>query len=175
MKVICELNDRVILGQDGLSDKPPRLTARAVVKNRDGLYAVMYAVYAAEKSGLYTLPGGGIEDGEDVLTALRREILEETGCICDEIRELGIVMENRGQQDCTQKSFYFAVTTNHDALQAQLTEAEKANHTVVQWHTFDRMVSLIAEPVHTTVQRKYLQARDMAALKEYLLESRGQP
>jgi len=174
MKVICELNDRVILGQDGLSDKPPRLTARAVVKNKDGLYAVMYAVYA-DKVGLYTLPGGGVEDGEDVLTALRREILEETGCICDEIRELGIVMENHGQQDFTQESFYFAVTTNHDALQAQLTEAEKAHHTVVRWHTFDRMVSLIAGPVHTTVQRKYLQARDLAALKEYLLESRGQP
>ena len=43
MEQICELNDKIILGQDGLSDKAPRLTARAIVKNQDGLYAVMYS------------------------------------------------------------------------------------------------------------------------------------
>ncbi len=30
---ICELNDKLILGQDGRSDKAPRLTARAIVKS----------------------------------------------------------------------------------------------------------------------------------------------
>ena len=44
----------------------------------------------AEKFGLYSLPGGGIDDGEDVLTALKREILEETGCTCGSIAELGM-------------------------------------------------------------------------------------
>lgn len=69
MKLLCELNDKIILGLDGMSDKPPRLTARAIVRNTDGLYAVMYAA----KFGLHSLPGGGIEDGEDALTALCRE------------------------------------------------------------------------------------------------------
>ncbi len=73
MKLICELNDKIILGQDGRSNKEPRLTARAIVKNQDGLYAVMYA----EKFKLHSLPGGGVEDGEDVLTALRREVYAE--------------------------------------------------------------------------------------------------
>ena len=168
MKILCELNDRMILGQDGMSGKPPRLTARAIVKNKDGLYAVMYA----EKFGLYSLPGGGLEGEEDVLTALRREILEETGCTCDEVRELGIVRENRGQQDYTQISYYYVVTTRHQASQMCLTEAEKASNTTVQWHTPERMVHLIADPVHTTVQRKYLQARDVAALREYFLRNK---
>lgn len=99
MKVLCELNDQVIMGQDnGRSSKQPRLTARGIVQNQDGLYAVMYA----EKFNLHSLPGGGLEGKEDILTALRREILEETGCTCDEIRELGLVEENRGAQDYTQ-------------------------------------------------------------------------
>ena len=98
MKQICELNDKIILGQEGLSKKAPRITARAIVKNQDGLYAVMYA----DKFKLHSLPGGGVEDGEDVLTALRREVYEETGCICDEIKELGIVAENRASLDYTQ-------------------------------------------------------------------------
>lgn len=163
MKLLCELNDKVILGQDGLSTKPPRLTARAIVKNQNSCYAVMYS----EKFKLYSLPGGGIEDGEDVLTALRREIYEETGCICDEVKELGIVAENRASLDYTQINYYFVVTTTHTPGENHLTDAEQASRTVVQWHTFDEMVRLINEQDFERVQGKYLKARDVAALREY--------
>lgn len=43
MKHICTLTDKVILNRDGLSNALPRLTARAIVRNNHGLYAVMYA------------------------------------------------------------------------------------------------------------------------------------
>lgn len=163
MKQICELNDRIILGQDGLSSMAPRLTARAIVKNQDGLYAVMYA----DKFKLHSLPGGGVEDGEDVLTALRREVYEETGCVCDEIQELGIVAENRASLDYTQINYYFVVTTTHTPGENHLTEAEQDSRTVVEWHTFDEMVRLINEQEFDRVQGKYLKARDVAALREY--------
>ncbi len=163
MKLICELNDKIILGLGGLSGKAPRLTARAIVKNQDGLYAVMYA----EKFKLHSLPGGGVEDGEDVLTTLRREVYEETGCVCDEIKELGIVSENRASLDYTQINYYFVVTTTHKPGETHLTEAEQSNHTEVQWHTFDEMVRLINVQEFDRVQAKYLKARDAAALKEY--------
>ena len=163
MKQICELNDRIILGQDGLSSMAPRLTARAIVKNQDGLYAVMYA----DKFKLHSLPGGGVEDGEDVLTALRREAYEETGCVCDEIQELGIVAENRASLDYTQINYYFVVTTTHTPGENHLTEAEQDSRTVVEWHTFDEMVRLINEQEFDRVQGKYLKARDVAALREY--------
>ncbi len=163
MKLICELNDRIILGQDGLSDKAPRLTARAIVKNQDGLYAVMYS----DKFKLHSLPGGGVENGEGVLTALRREVYEETGCVCDEVKELGIVVENRASLDYTQINYYYVVTTTHKPGENHLTESEQASRTVVQWHTFDEMVRLINEQEFDRVQGKYLKARDVAALKEY--------
>ena len=163
MRVICELNDKIILGQDGLSDKVPRLTARAIVRNQDGLYAVMYS----DKFKLHSLPGGGVEDGEDVLTALRREVYEETGCVCDEIRELGIVAENRASLDYTQINFYYVVTTTHQPGQNHLTESEQASRTVVQWHTFNEMVRLINAQEFDRIQGKYLKARDVAALREY--------
>ena len=164
MKQICELNDKIILGTDGMSEKAPRITARAIVKNRNGLYAVMYA----NKFHLHSLPGGGVEDGEDLLTALRREIFEETGCTCDHIEELGIVSENRAHQDFTSKSYYYVVTTEHTPETIHLTDDEIANQTTVQWYPLEDVVRLISEPKHTTTQRMYLQARDMAALKAYL-------
>lgn len=163
MKQICELNDGIILGREGLSTKAPRITARAIVKNQDGLYAVMYS----DKFKLHSLPGGGVEEGEDVLTGLRREVYEETGCICDEIRELGIVAENRASLDYTQINHYFVVTTTHTPDENHLTEAERNSRTVVQWHTFDEMVRLINEQAFDRVQGKYLKARDVAALREY--------
>lgn len=163
MKRICELNDRTVLGTDGMSDKAPRITARAVVKTEDGLYAVMYA----EKFKLHSLPGGGVENGEDVLTALQREVFEETGCTCDEIRELGIVSENRASLDYTQINYYFAVTTLHIPGENHLTEAEKDSRTVVKWVPFDELVRLINEQEFDRVQGKYLKARDVAALREY--------
>ena len=163
MKKICELNDKIILGTEGLSSKAPRITARAIVKNQDGLYAVLYA----DKWGLHSLPGGGVEDGEDVLTALRREVYEETGCVCDEIRDLGIVTENRASLDYTQINYYFVVTTTHTPGENHLTEAEQDSRTVVQWHAFDEMLRLINEQEFDRVQGKYLKARDVAALREY--------
>ena len=163
MKQICELNDRIVLGTDGLSSKAPRITARAIVRNQSGLYAVMYA----DKWKLHSLPGGGVEDGEDVLTALRREVYEETVCVCDDIRELGIVLENRATLDYTQINHYFVVTTAHTAVETHLTEAERNCCTVVKWVKFDELVRLIGQQEFDRVQGKYLKLRDVAALAEY--------
>lgn len=163
MKQICELNDKIVLGTEGLSTKAPRITARAIVKNQDGLYAVMYA----DKFKLHSLPGGGVEDGEDVLTALRREVYEETGCVCDEIQELGIVAENRASLDYTQINHYFVVTTTHAPGENHLTEAEQNSRTILKWVTWDEMVRIINEQEFDRVQGKYLKARDVVALREY--------
>ena len=168
MKHICELNDKTLLGMDGISAQPPRITARAIVESRNGLYAVMYA----DKFQLHSLPGGGVEDGEDVLAALRREIYEETGCDCDHIRELGIVSENRASLDYTQVNYYYVVTTSHIATENHLTKTEQASRTVVKWVTFDEMVRLINDQEFARVQGKYLKARDVAALLEYKKQRR---
>lgn len=165
MELICELNDKIILGKDGLSDKAPRLTARAIVKDRNGLYAVMYS----DKFKLHSLPGGGVEDGEDVPTALRREVYEETGCSCDEIQELGIVAENRASLDYTQINHYFVVTTNRIPDHNHLTESELASRTEVRWLPLEEVVRRIGEQEFDRVQGKYLKARDVAALKEYAM------
>ncbi len=163
MKTIKELNDAVLLGRQGLSEKSPRLAARAVLRRRDGKYALMHI----EKFNIYSLPGGGVEKGESLIDALKREILEETGCSCDRIRALGCVTENRACHDFTQKSFYFAVKTEKHIEKNSLTPKEKAVNVKLLWVSYGTLVKRITSPVHDTEQKKYIQARDSAALEEY--------
>ena len=164
MKLIKEITDKDILGTKGISCAKPRLTARAILKRSDGLYAVMYS----EKFNLYSLVGGGIEESEDIITALKREVFEETGCECNEISELGYVYENRAHCDYTQYSYYFVVTTNGNVSAPKMTDNEKANRTSCKWRSLNEVINLIKTPIHNTNQRKFLQARDIAALNEYL-------
>ncbi len=166
--LIANITDKEICGTDGLSAAAPRYTARAIVKKGD-LYAVMYA----EKFNLYSLPGGGIDAGEDTVTALKREILEETGCTCATITPLGTVTENRAQADYTQISYYFIVTVK-EAGTPQLTDAEKQNKTQLQWHTLAQTFKMINNFQPTTYQQQYLKARDVAALTYYLKTQKEQ-
>ena len=163
MKKICELNDRMILGYDGTSARVPRMTARAIIRDHAGQYAVMYS----GRFRIYTLPGGGVEDGEEVLTALHREIAEETGCTCSKIQELGIVAEDRGCLDYTQINHYFVVEVGDAPSGNHLTDLERKNQTSAEWHSYEKMVALIEGQKPETVQQKYLKARDLAALKAY--------
>ncbi len=161
MKKIAELTDGTLLGTAGWSDAEPRITARAILKNEEGLYALMYA----EKYGLYSLPGGGVEENESVTEALKRELLEETGCTCDEIEALGYVYENRAHCDYTQYSYYYVVRSQSISEPNHLTAAEKANGTTLMWVPFDEVLSRIKDFQPKTNQQIFLQARDMAALE----------
>ena len=163
-KVIGELTDKTVLGLDGVSDKAPRKTARAIVMNDEGLYAVVYA----KKFNLHGLPGGGIEAGETKAEALRREVLEETGCHCDMIRPLGIISENRAHADYTVLSYYFIVHTHTKDGVPNYTKGEKNLGTSLRWCTLEEMNHLVRDIEHKTNQRKFLQARDIIALDEYM-------
>lgn len=162
-KLIGILTDKNILGTDGLSTKEPRRTSRAILINEENKYAVMYA----EKFNLHSLPGGGIDIGENERSALIREVFEETGCVCDSVEPLGIVSENRFHADFTSLSYYFVVHTKTKQTVLHLTDSEIENGTIVKWCSFDELYSLIKDVVHETNQRKFLQARDLLALNEY--------
>lgn len=170
MKLICELTDEIVLGTPGRSEQPPRRTVRAIVRNGVGQYALVWS----GGWGIHSLPGGGVEPGEDLLTALRREVLEETGCECLEIRELGLVRENRACQDYTQDNYYYVVDAAKPG-ELHLTAEEQRNQVRVGWYSLEEAIRRISQPRFERIQGRYFQARDMAALEVYRGKDRTDP
>lgn len=164
MERIAELNDKMLLGKDAWTNAtPPRYTARAILQRQDGRYAVLYL----PQWGLYSLPGGGMQAGETPEQALRREVMEETGCLCDSIAELGEIYENRAHADFAQVSYYYVVSTKGAVSAPRLTKKEKSFGTELQWHTLEQTLTLIQGFRPKTGQQTFLRARDLAALEAY--------
>lgn len=56
-----------------------RHTVRALLVDRDDHVLLFHATNPNTGEGFWFPPGGGVEPGEDALTALHRELFEETG------------------------------------------------------------------------------------------------
>ena len=163
-KLIDALTDKTVLGTDGFSDAAPRKKSRAILIAPNGKIAVMYE----KATQLHALPGGGIEPGEDETSALYREVAEETGCTCDLVQPVGIVSENRGHAGTTHLSYFFVVHTKTVQSNGHLTEEEIALGTELKWCSPEEALVLIQSNVTDTNQKKFLQARDLSALREFL-------
>lgn len=165
MKHILTITDKEITDSDKLSAAKPRIAVNAILFDADENIALCYM----GKYDLHTLPGGGVEVGEDLHTAIKREIWEETGCQCKILGELGQITENRYEHDFTQERSYYIARATGEKGELHLTDEEIAENTSVVWLPIEQALQIISEKEHDNYQRKFIQKRDIAALTEALL------
>lgn len=95
----------------------PRLRVAAVVPLDSGIVLVRQA-----KNGVayHLLPGGGVEAGESLDSALRREVLEETGLECRVIAPLFISdsIDPKGERHMVQLTFLVAPVGDTEIVDA---------------------------------------------------------
>jgi 8-oxo-dGTP diphosphatase len=138
-----------------------REASRAVVSDSDGKVALL-------RVGLYDyhkLPGGGIDEGEDIPTALERELLEEIGCKAEVTGEVGEIVEYRDQFELVQTSYCFTATLVGEKGDPDFTEKELREQFSIVWaDDIDGAIALLEQDVPTNYEGKFIKVRDMALL-----------
>lgn len=140
-----------------------RKAARAIVFDADKKVALLHAT----KVNYHKLPGGGVEEGEDWIEALKREALEEIGCQIKNIQELGVVEEYRDKFSLHQLSYCYVAEVDGEKGLPELTESEIANGFETVWLSLDAAIeTLESEGDVEDYQGKFVQMRDLLFLQE---------
>ncbi len=140
-----------------------RFAARAVLKDAAGRIALLHAA----QRNYYKLPGGGVEEGEDMALALARELLEEVGAVAEVTGEIGRVEEWRAYGDGLHQvsDAYTAVVTGAIG-EPDFTESELAEGFSVVWaKDVDEAIELVlSAEANADAGVKFMTTRDSAIL-----------
>ena len=121
MELICKIIDEDIGEVSVKMDNPRlRLGARGIVVREDG----KIAVFNKSNKNEYKLPGGGLEGEEKPEEAFKREVLEETGCKVEIIKELGTTEEYKSLNNFKQISYVFVGKVLEDTKQLNVTQKD---------------------------------------------------
>ncbi len=140
-----------------------REAARAVVFNKEKQVAMLHAkVYNYHK-----LPGGGVEEGEDIHTALAREVLEEIGCSIENVQELGVIEEFRNKQALHQISHCFVADLLGEVGATSLEEGEIAEGFETVWMPLEEAIAAMEQELSNDYyDAKFMTPRDLTFLKK---------
>jgi 8-oxo-dGTP diphosphatase len=139
-----------------------RDAARAVITDHDGqVFLLNVSVHKYHK-----LPGGGIDEGEDIPEALKRELLEEIGCEAEVITEVGSIIEHRDFEKLVQTSYCFLARQTGQQRASALEEGELAEGMFeVKAKNIDEAIALLEKDKPDNVEGKFIQKRDLTFLK----------
>lgn len=140
-----------------------RSAARAVVFDADKKVALLHAT----KKSYHKLPGGGVEEGEDMQTALKRELLEEIGCEANNLQDLGIIEEYRNGFEEHQTSHCFIASLVGEKGTNSLTEEEALDGFEPEWMDLETAIkTLESETNNENYEARFIVLRDLTFLKE---------
>jgi ADP-ribose pyrophosphatase YjhB (NUDIX family) len=140
-----------------------RLSARAVVVAANGDVALFHAT----RKAYHKLPGGRVEEGETVRTALERELLEEIGHLVCNVRELGVIEEFRNMIGLHRTSHCFLAERGEEKNVPELGENEIAEGFETIWVPLDAAITILeSEAGIDSYEGKFICLRELTFLKE---------
>jgi len=164
MKHLATITDKDITGSNAICTAEPRIAVSTVLFDNDNNIALCY--YG--KFNLHTVVGGGVDRGEDLITAAKREALEETGYNCEIICEIGSVFEGLAEIEFAQKRYYYIARIVGEKSETRLTEKEIAIEMSIQWHSIEKSLQLISDISTSDYRLKFTRQCDIIALNEVI-------
>jgi ADP-ribose pyrophosphatase YjhB (NUDIX family) len=142
-----------------------RRTARAVLLDDEGRMAVMYI----NAKGYHKLPGGGLEEGEDLYSGLARELKEETGCAAEVLKHVHTVEEYRAKGGFLQISQGYIAKVVGAKGQPEFDAGEIRDDFILLWlDPKDVLERLEAESSTHDYSHYFVNSRERAILKAAL-------
>lgn len=139
-----------------------RTAARAVILDNEGNIAML----AVTRDGYHKLPGGGVDEGEDLATALARECLEEVGCEIEILAEIGTVLEVRKNFSLVQDSHAWLAKLNGAKGTPDFTESELSRGFEIRWMPLAEAKRYLNEERSDDYESQYIVIRDLTIIEE---------
>ena len=145
---------------EGLKEKS---AARVVLMDESGRVATIYV----RKHGYYKIPGGGVETGENIEDAAKREVLEEAGADCEIVHDLGdAVTTVLPGWDLRDISYGFIAKMIGKQNDTEFEEWEKERGFELIWmDNLDVAIDTFEKNEVSDTDQKALQERDLGFLK----------
>lgn len=132
----------------------------AFIFSKDGMVLLGKNKPGGVYEGLWTIPGGGVEEGEDPIAALRREIVEEVGLDISDADIIALPSKhgesvktdiNSGQTTLIKMHFHdYRVTLNTSASKSELISGD--DFSAARWFSVHELYNLqIAGPAKKTL------------------------
>jgi ADP-ribose pyrophosphatase YjhB (NUDIX family) len=115
----------------------PQIAIGAIVIHDDALLMVQRAQEPGK--GLWSLPGGRVEQGEYLADALRREVLEETGLVVA-VGELAGILEVPGEE------LHYVILDYHATVTGDPTVHAGTDASDVRWIPLDQVAHMQCTP-----------------------------
>lgn len=162
MKLLKIIQLNKDLKPEEIKDFKVRNASRAIVFDEDNKIGLLYVA----NHNYHKLPGGGIEDGEDVVKALDRECLEEIGCHIKVLGELGEIKEYRDKWSLEQHSFCYLANVVGEKGEPNFTQKELDGGFKIKWVSLDEAIQLLKADKPNDYEGMYIQIRDLTFLEE---------
>ncbi len=143
MQIIVRFNQENVTDDEAKQFRCRR-AVRGVLFDSENKIALIHAL----NEGYYSLPGGGVEDGETYEQGVVRECREEAGCDAEVVKYIGTTIEYRKNIELLNESWGYTLKVIGDKSLPIMTgdESEAEKNSVVIWVSVVEAIRLI-EPI----------------------------
>ncbi|WP_315120618.1 NUDIX domain-containing protein [uncultured Clostridium sp.] len=141
-----------------------RKAARTILFDESGKIAILYV----SKDDYHKLPGGGIEEEENIIEALKREVEEEVGTDIEVLGEVGIIIEYRDEFKQLQISYCYYSKVKGEIGKPNYTEEEVNNGFKLKWMSIEEAINSLEKDEPYNYMGKFIKERDKTFLKEFI-------
>jgi len=170
MKILAEISEATLgIGETEKlnTNYELRKNPRAILRDKNGNIALQHI----QRDKFHKLPGGGMEQGESLEEAVRREVKEEVGCDCKISTLLGMSIEYRNKYNLLQISYAFVVDVVGEIGEPELDSFEIEEGLTNIWiPATEALEKMKSEALETSekYETNFILKREISFLDEYL-------